>query len=85
MAMSVKFLSPDGQKSAYPPSIKAFYEDLSRSRCVWLLDGVRIGFIDHLYTPHGTTSNYSAIANHHKSHAKLFSSCLHQPFHGNGF
>jgi hypothetical protein len=31
------------------------------------IDGVRldIGFIDHLYTPLGTTSTYSAIANLH--------------------
>jgi hypothetical protein len=29
------------------------------------MDGVWIGFIDHLYTPLGTTSNYSATANLH--------------------
>jgi hypothetical protein len=28
-------------------------------------DGIWIGFIDHLYTPLGSTSNYSAIANLH--------------------
>jgi hypothetical protein len=44
------------------------------------------------YTPHGTTSNYSAIANLHTfqiitAPAKPFSSLLylHQPFRGNGF
>jgi hypothetical protein len=49
-------------------------------------------FIDHLNTPLGTTSNYSAIANHHTlqnttTPAKPFSSLLylHQPFPGNGF
>jgi hypothetical protein len=31
------------------------------------LDGVN-GFIDHLYTPLKTTSNYSAITNHHSTH-----------------
>jgi hypothetical protein len=50
------------------------------------------GFIDHLYTPLGITSNYSATANLHNlqiitSSAKPFSSlmCLQQPFPGNGF
>jgi hypothetical protein len=50
------------------------------------------GFIDYLYTPLGTTSNYSAIADLHTlqitaAPAKPFSSLLylHQPFLGNGF
>jgi hypothetical protein len=37
--------------------------------------GLGIGFIDHLYTQLGTTSNYSAIANLHTSQittAKFF-------------
>jgi hypothetical protein len=45
------------------------------------------GFIDHLYTSPGTTSNYSVIANLHTlqittASDKPFSSllCLHQPF-----
>jgi hypothetical protein len=49
-------------------------------------------FIDHLYTPLGITSNYSAIVNLHNTKittaaAKTFSSLLwlHQPFPGNGF
>jgi hypothetical protein len=49
-------------------------------------------FVDHLYTPLGTTSNYRAIANLQSlqittTPAKPFSSllCAHQPFHGNGF
>jgi hypothetical protein len=52
--------------------------------------GLGIGFIDHLYTQLGTTSNYSAIANLHAlqfttAHAKsLPSACLHQQLHGNG-
>jgi hypothetical protein len=51
-----------------------------------------MGFIDHFYTPLGTTSNYSAIANLHTlqittAPAKAFAMllCLHQPFPGNGF
>jgi hypothetical protein len=45
----------------------------------WGLDFVN-GFIDHLYTPLGTTSNYSATANLHNSQittapAKPFLSC----------
>jgi hypothetical protein len=49
------------------------------------------GFIDQLHTPHGTTSNYNAIANLHTlqittAPAKPFSSLMcHQPFPGNGF
>jgi hypothetical protein len=50
------------------------------------------GFVDHLHTPPGTTSNFSAIANLHNSQittapAKPFSSplYLHQPFPRNGF
>jgi hypothetical protein len=50
------------------------------------------GFINHLYAPLGTASNYSAIADLHTSQitaasAKPFSSllCFHQPFPGNGF
>jgi hypothetical protein len=50
------------------------------------------GFIDHLYTPLGTTSTYSAIANLHnlqitRALAKPFSSllCLQQLFSNNGF
>jgi hypothetical protein len=27
----------------------------------------KYGFIDHLYTPFGTTNNYSAIVNHHST------------------
>jgi hypothetical protein len=61
--------------------------------CVWLQTGYRLvnGFIDHLYTPFETTSNYSAIANIHTlqittAHAQHFSSLLcHQPFPSNGF
>jgi hypothetical protein len=39
-----------------------------------------IGFIDNLYTPLGTTSNYNAVANLHNSqittaHAKIFPAC----------
>jgi hypothetical protein len=57
------------------------------------MDRVWIGelIIDHLYTPLGTTSNYSAIANLHTLQitialAKPFFSllCLRQPFRGNG-
>jgi hypothetical protein len=54
--------------------------------------GLENGFIDHLYTRFGTTSNYSVTANLLNSEittepAKPFSSlpCLHGPFHGNGF
>jgi hypothetical protein len=54
--------------------------------------GLVNGFIDHLHTQLGTTTNYSAIANPHNSQittgpAKLSSSLLylHQPFPGNGF
>jgi hypothetical protein len=51
------------------------------------------GFIDHIYTPLGTTSNYSGIANLHNSQintapAKPFFPsllCLYQPFPNNGF
>jgi hypothetical protein len=52
--------------------------------------GLVNGFTDHLYTPLGTTSNYSAIANLHTlqittAPPKPFSSLLrHQPFLGNG-
>jgi hypothetical protein len=49
-------------------------------------------FIDHLYTSLGSTSNYSAIANLHKSKitpspAKPSSSLLflYQPFPSNGY
>jgi hypothetical protein len=48
------------------------------------------GFIDHLYTPLGTTRNYSAAASVNSqittSPAKLFFSLLyfHQPFPDNG-
>jgi hypothetical protein len=58
---------------------------------VWLWTGFGLvnGFIDHLYTRLGTTSNYGAIANLHNSQitigpVKPFSSllCLHQPFPG---
>jgi hypothetical protein len=49
------------------------------------------GFIDHLHTPLGTTSNYSAIGNLNTFQittalAKPFSSLLylHLPFPGNG-
>jgi hypothetical protein len=49
-------------------------------------------FIDHLYTPLGTTSNYSALGNLHTLQiiiepANLFCSLLwlHQPFPCNGF
>jgi hypothetical protein len=52
--------------------------------------GLMYGFIDHLYTPLGTTRNYSAIADFHTlqiitATIKPFSSllCLHQPFPGN--
>jgi hypothetical protein len=55
---------------------------------VWLVNG----FIDHLYTRLGTTSNYSAMTNLHNSHittvtTKPFSSLLylHQLFSGSGF
>jgi hypothetical protein len=48
------------------------------------------GFIDTLYTPLGTTGNYTTIANLHtlqitKAPAKPFSTllCFHQPFPGN--
>jgi hypothetical protein len=50
------------------------------------------GFIDHLYTPLGTTCNYRAIANLHtlqnttvpsKPSSSLL--CLRQPFSSNGF
>jgi hypothetical protein len=54
--------------------------------------GLVNGFIDHLYTSLGTTSNYSATVNLHNSQitaalAKPFSSllCLNEPFLGNGF
>jgi hypothetical protein len=54
--------------------------------------GLVNGFIDHLYTRLGTTSNYSATTNLDTlqitiAAAKPFSSllCLHQPFPGNGF
>jgi hypothetical protein len=54
--------------------------------------GLVNGFIDHLCTPVGTTSNFSAIASLHTlqitaAPAKPFSSMLrlHQPFPGNGF
>jgi hypothetical protein len=50
------------------------------------------GFIDHFYTPLGTTSNYSAIADLRNSQittapAKLFSSmlCFHQLLPRTGF
>jgi hypothetical protein len=51
-----------------------------------------IRFIDHLYTPLGTTSNYSAVADLHtlyisaaaaKSYPNLL--CLQRPFPINGF
>jgi hypothetical protein len=48
------------------------------------------GFIDHLHTPLGTPSNYSAIADLHTLHITTtryaFSSLLYlnQPFPGNG-
>jgi hypothetical protein len=52
---------------------------LSRLLDAWLLTGfgLDIEFIDHLYTPRGTTNNYSAIAILHvlqitTAHAKLF-------------
>jgi hypothetical protein len=54
--------------------------------------GLVNAFIDHLYTPLATTSNYSAITNLHTlqittAPTKPFSSlmCLHQPFPGNSF
>jgi hypothetical protein len=54
--------------------------------------GLVNGFIDHLYTPLRTASNYSAIANRHTlqittAPTKPFASLLwlHQPFPGNGF
>jgi hypothetical protein len=53
--------------------------------------GLNIEFIDHLLTSLGTTSNYSATANLHKSQittapAKLLPSVLflQQPFRSNG-
>jgi hypothetical protein len=49
---------------------------------MWLYTGYGLenGFIDHLYTPLGTTSNYSATANFHNSQtttapAKPFPAC----------
>jgi hypothetical protein len=44
------------------------------------VSGLDIRFIDHLYTQHGTASNYRAIANHHTlqtttAHAKSFQAC----------
>jgi hypothetical protein len=47
-------------------------------------------FIDHLYTPLGTTNNYSAIADLHTSKItavpyKQFPACLHLPFPSSGF
>jgi hypothetical protein len=53
--------------------------------------GLVIGIIDHLYTRHVSTRNYSTTANLHSSQTsqnplKLSSLlCLHQPFPGNGF
>jgi hypothetical protein len=52
--------------------------------------GLENGFNDHLHTRLGTTSNYSATANHNSqitiAPAKSFPACsLHQPLHGNGF
>jgi hypothetical protein len=49
--------------------------------------GLSNGFIDHLYTPLGTASNYRAISNLHNSQHPLshfLVCCLHQPFPGNG-
>jgi hypothetical protein len=57
--------------------------------CVTIDGAWIVGFIDHLYTPLGT-STYSAIADLHTlqitaAPAKPFSSLrCHQPFPGNG-
>jgi hypothetical protein len=54
--------------------------------------GLDIGFIDHLYTPLVSTSNYSVTVNQHTlqittAPAKPFSGllCFQRPFPGNGF
>jgi hypothetical protein len=68
----------------------AYFPDLG----VWLQTGYGLvnGFIDHLYTPLGATSNYRVIANLYSlqittAPTKPFSSllCLHQPLPGKGF
>jgi hypothetical protein len=58
----------------------------------WQGFGLEIGFIDHLYLQHVTTSNYNAIANRHPLHftvihTLVFSICytVHFSFPGNGF
>jgi hypothetical protein len=62
------------------------------SAWLWTVYGLVNGFIDHLYTPLRTTSNYSAIAKLYilqitSAPAKPFSSqlCLYQQFPDNGF
>jgi hypothetical protein len=71
----------------------SFYIKLSRFRGV-TIEGVALmtGFIDHLYTPFGSTGDYSAVASLYNSQittapAKLLSSllCLHEPFPSNDF
>jgi hypothetical protein len=68
--------------------VRARIFDINMYRGV-TIDELVNGFIDHLYISLGATSNYSAIADLHKSPQQPLSFsqplCLHQPFPDNGF